>query len=296
MTAPYAQLGIVEFGQQLIRTGDLDPAYLILQRANMGDKQLSRWLLAYWCTYHMGVASVLSEREGEVYWNLLEDVAANKPDCLATTDGRWPRNKERRHWRGKAAIDSASHLRMTFAKPEHVLDFIRYGKSEKGSKPEGVGVTDIIRRVQTLVGFGPWIAFKVADMIDALGFNELDFSRATVFMFDNPQAAAIDAWRVQQGLPSTAKPKDPVAIRDAVVDWLLSQFADLSCPHNNQRSIRVQEVETVLCKWKSHRSGHYGPLNDVREAIAGLSAWGIMNDTAETLHTEAEALLNEALS
>lgn len=295
MTTNYPQLGIVDFGKQLIHTGDLDPAYVMLQQANLPDAQLARWLLGYWCTYHMGVASVLSELEGEDFHHKLRCVALNdQNDCPATADGRWPRNKERRHWRGKAAVDSSIDIYQRFPKPEHLLDFIRYGAAAKGSTPEGVGVADIIRRTQTLVGFGPWIAFKVADMIDALGFNELDFSRSTVFMFDNPQAAAIDAWRVQQGLPETAKPKQPVVIRDAVVDWLLGEFDGLPCPHNRQRGIRVQEVETVLCKWKSHRSGHYGPLNDVREAIDGLECWRPYSATAATLFTEAEGLLEAA--
>lgn len=299
MTTPYPQLSIGDFGRQLITTGDLDPAYLMLQQANMGDAQAARWLLAYWCTYHMGVASVLSERQGELFWNMLEHVAANYPagmPCPATADGRWPRNKERRHWRGKAAESSVHYLRKTFDKPEHVLDFLRYGKQDKGQLPDGLGVADIMRRTQSLVGFGPWIAFKVADMIDALGYNELDFSRSTVFMFDNPQAAAVEAWRVAHGFGPEVRPKDKGAVIDAVVDHLIADFAPLQCPHNRGRGIRVQEVETVLCKWKSHRSGHYGPLNDVREAIDGLRDWTTHSEVAATLHAEAEGMLSEALS
>lgn len=301
MSTPYPQLGVVEFGRQLIATGDLDPAYLMLQRANLGDDQLARWLLGYWCTYHMGVASVLSEREDAEFWVMLTNIAINlgkssQTPCPATDDGRWPRNKERRHWRGKAAEDSSHDLRLRFGKPEAALRFLRYGRAEKGTTPPGVAVEDIIKRTQELVGFGPWIAFKVADMIDALGMADLDFSRATVFMFDNPQAAAIDAWRVQQGYPANAKPKQPVVVRDGVVDWLLGEFGDLQCPHNRARGIRVQEVETVLCKWKSHRSGHYGPLNDIHEAIGGLASWVDHSHTAAILLDGAETLLMEAQS
>jgi len=294
VTTTYPQLGVVEFGRQLILTRDLDPAYVMLQQANMGDAQLARWLLGYWCTYHMGVASLLSEREGPAYWQLLAEVADNTGGCPATGDGRWPRNKERRHWRAANATSSVLAMTGRFTKPEHVLDFIRYGAQEKGRMPEGVGVADIIRRTQTLVGFGPWIAFKVADMVDALGLNDLDFSRAAVFMFDNPQAAAIEAWRVGGGFSDKVQPRDPVATRDAVVDHLLAAFADLQCPHNRQRGIRVQEVETVLCKWKSHRSGHYGPLNDIHEAIGGLSSWGDHSPTAALLLDQAETMLVDA--
>jgi hypothetical protein len=293
-TTSYPQLGVVDFGKQLIATGDLDPAYLMLQQANMGDAQLARWLLAYWCTYHMGVASLASELDASSFWDMLEAIAANDGGCPVTADGRWPRNKERRHWRGAAAIASASALKAQFKKPEHVLDFLRYGAANKGSTPEGVGVVDIMRRTQTLTGFGPWIAFKVADMIDALGFAELDFSRATVFMFDNPQEAAVEAWRVGHGFAPEVKPKDKGKVIDAVVDHLIAAFAGIVCPHNKSRGIRVQEVETVLCKWKSHRSGHYGPLNDIHEAIGGLALWAEHSPTAADLLGNAETLLVEA--
>lgn len=292
----YPQLSLVDFGRELIRTSDLDPMYIMLQQANMGEQQLSRWLLGYWCTYHAGVASMLSEREGNAFWIMLQQIADNQDGSAPTADGRWPRNKERRHWRAKNATDSVRYLRTKFVKPEHVMDHLRYGKAVRGELPPGVGVEDIMRRAQEFVGFGPWIAFKIADMIDALGYASLDFSRATVFMFDNPKEAAVEAWRVANGFRDGVRPKDINAVIDGVVEFLGDEFKDLFCPHNRQRGIQVQEIETVLCKWKSHRSGHYGPLNDIDEALEGLAGWNVHSETASSLLDQAEALKVEAVS
>lgn len=37
--------------------------------------------------------------------------------------------------------------------------------------------------------------------------------------------------------------------------------------------MNIQEVETVLCKWKSHMNGHYPLWNDIREINGGLEPW-----------------------
>ena len=68
MSRNYPRLDIETFGRHLITTGDLDPIYTALVRAEQGGDfsvpQLCRWLLGYWCYYHAGVASFLSEKEG----------------------------------------------------------------------------------------------------------------------------------------------------------------------------------------------------------------------------------------
>lgn len=41
-------------------------------------------------------------------------------------------------------------------------------------------------------------------------------------------------------------------------------------PGRVKRMVLVQEVETVLCKWKAHRNGHYPPGKDTRELRQAL--------------------------
>ena len=40
-----------------------------------------------------------------------------------------------------------------------------------------------------------------------------------------------------------------------------------------ERPVGLQEVETILCKWKSHMNGHYPLNNDIMEIRHGLKDW-----------------------
>lgn len=274
-----SKLNVVEFGRQTIRSGDLDPLYIALNRVEWGEpSQRDRWLLAYWCLYHAGASSYLSEQPDDKFWHELKTAARNEPGMSPVGD-LWPRGKERRHWRGAAAINSAQHLYGRFRTPSDCVAYLcAIDADERPSDP-----VPVMRRAQTLGGFGPWISFKVADMLDAMAVRDLDFTEAAVFMFEQPQQAALEVWRAQMGLPPTAKPKDPGVVRDGVVKWLLEQFSDLKCPHRPDRGIRLQEVETVLCKWKSHRSGHYPLGNDIGEIGEGLEPWTAVSTVASQM-------------
>src|SRR5690606_2202452 len=46
-TRNYPRLGIVPFAQHLLRTGDLDPIYLALNKVQWPEAQKYRWLVAY---------------------------------------------------------------------------------------------------------------------------------------------------------------------------------------------------------------------------------------------------------
>src|SRR4051812_1446277 len=97
------ELTCYEFGRELLRLNDLDPVYVAVWEARpdwlLGTK-LSKWLLAYWCFYHAGTASWICDQDD--FW-LAMFVAADSKD--------YPRSTERRHFRGKAALDSVVDLR-----------------------------------------------------------------------------------------------------------------------------------------------------------------------------------------
>ena len=50
------------------------------------------------------------------------------------------------------------------------------------------------------------------------------------------------------------------------------------------RPIGLQEVETVLCKWKSHLNGHYPLYNDTDEINHGMINWLPGNEVAEQFY------------
>ena len=163
----------------------------------------------------------------------------------------------------------------------------RYGENTSGmvnyicsgsNMQDTLSFEQVTKAVKEHTLFGPWIAFKIADMVDRVLGIPVDFEQAHVFMFKDPTKAAIMLWRYKlyAGDQSYLKvqPKDQGAAIKEVVDYLTKQFSDLKAPPLYDRPIGLQEVETVLCKWKSHMNGHYPLNNDIDEINEGLEGWG----------------------
>jgi hypothetical protein len=273
-TRDYNRLSIEDFGDHLLTSGDLDPVYIALCRAEMPEDQLHRWLLAYWCCYHPGASSWLSELEGPAFWQGLYDAAWNEKP--APVGGRWPRAPERRHWRAKNAILCVDDLHKRYSTAS---DFVRYCY---GSPLEGVGIPlrYVTERVQQHVGFGPWIAFKVADMMERVCDIPIDF-RLNDIMYKDPEEAAARLWLQRSGFADGVRILDrPKAVRQAV-EYLVGRFHRYDAPGGRVRPVGFQEVETILCKWKSHVNGHYPLNNDLVEIRAGAEPWAKVSKTAE---------------
>lgn len=293
MQRSYERLPIEVFGRELITSGDLDPVYIALHnmRDQMSPEQRNRWLLAYWCFYHTGVASFMSEKEGHDYWRWMDTAAENADGSgpraldIAATD-RWPRGGERRHFRGMQASKAVSELRSRYGdKPENMVNWLVAGEHLNGIIP----FFDINHLAQEHRGFGDWISFKIGDMIDRLAINPVGFDEATVFMYKDPLKSALMLWRQKQGLPENAVPKDQKLAVSSVVEYLTEEFKDLKAPPLGDRPVGLQEVETVLCKWKSHLNGHYPLMNDTHEILEGLKPWS----EVKTARLFAEAMPGE---
>lgn len=276
----YLRLSIEDFGRELLRTNDLDPIYVALVEAfRAGDysrEQLHRWMVAYWCFYHAGVASFLSEKPGEEFWHWFEIAARNEQE--APTGRRWPRGHERRHFRAKVALDTLEALRTRYGpNPEDLVSYCAEQPQKVGHLPFKV----VSKRAQEHRGFGPWIGFKVADMIDRVLGLPVDFDQAAVFMFKDPEKAAMMLWeeRAAPKYPANYRPKRD-AILGQVTDYLIKEFENHNAPPFRDRPVNIQEVETVLCKWKSHMNGHYPLMNDIRDINGGLALWEERCDAA----------------
>lgn len=266
----YERLDITTFGRHLLETGDLDPVYIALPRALEDADQLARWLVAYWCFYSGGLASWASEHEGQDFWRALLVAARNEEPT--PFGGRWPRGHERRHARGKQGITMVTGLRDRYGdRPQDMVSYI----AEAAPSYEAVA-----RRAQEHPLFGPWISFKICDMIDRVLGTHVDFTEAAVFMFTDPVKAALMLWRQHHGLPESARPKDQTAVIHQVVEHLKGVFRDFTAPPLHDRAVDLQEIETILCKWKSHMNGHYPLFNDIDEIRDGCEPWLPHSQTA----------------
>lgn len=259
----------VRWGRELIRTQDHDPLYTALhgvaQSGAAPYNRIRRFLVAYWLCYSVGASWWISGApNGEEFWFRMYTAARNETEPTVIggpVGGRWPRAHERRHWRGQKAIDSVLELRRRYPNPERmVLEIESLGSST---------VVPTLKNVELVVTdwpqFGPWIAFKAADMVERVMDKEIDFPDQVTTLYRDPRRGA----EMMAPLLHLETPQQ-------VTDHLLAALGDEPAPPlgEGRRNVNVQEVETVLCKWKSARNGKYHIGADTASHRAELAHWG----------------------
>lgn len=238
----------IAFGERLITTGDLDPVYIAVAGAQIPEPQLCRLLLTYFCYYHLGASAWLSEHEGPDYWQWMSHAAENQtPSPLGS---RWPRATERRHFRGQKCVEAINWLSVISAE-ERVRDLARIDNAD-----------DLIAAVVRWPMFGPWIAFKIADVMERVYGARVSFSPSIPMMYESPRAAL-------GRLPPGA------------YEHMLQHFSGFKAPPRYDRPCGSQETETVCCKWLSSLGGHYSIGKDIREIRHGLAGWGPLAERLE---------------
>lgn len=267
-TRDYERLEIEDFGRHLLSSNDLDPIYVALHGTGWDLPLLKRWMLAYACFYHAGVASWIAEEPRNRFWMRMGVAAANITP--APHGGRFQRGKERRHFRGQQATKAVHELSARYDRGDGFIDYV--------ASQQGYGViidyAAVRDRVKEHRGFGDWIAFKIGDLIDrVLPGVEVSFKQAEVFMYRDPRQAALKLFRSRGGVPDGAKLHDEDAAVVTVVEHLVKHFSNHLAPPTKDRQVGVQEVETILCKWKSHMHGHYPLFNDIDEITEGIQPW-----------------------
>lgn len=240
-------LSVVEFGRQLVETGDLDPIYVMLWKAKLERELLDRWTLAYLCFYHSGTCSWIVDQGKSNYWAAMLGAARSS---------LYPRGTERRHFRGELALKSVKWL------AERGIESLYQPIRKPGILP----LADVMRYVQTWVGFGPWVAFKAADFWERLGMARISFTNADTFLFDSPKEGARQVVaRYANGEHVTEEESPAWAFA-----YLKQNLGSMLAPPRYERKLNGQEAETILCKVVGHWEGRYEVGHDIHEARAGL--------------------------
>ncbi len=273
-------LTIEQFGEALLKSGDLDPVYLAINGANLPTKPLFRICASYWCFYHLGAACKMSEAKTDSdWWQMMTTAAAYSPVQNAN-DAPWPRGAERRHFRGAQSVSAMAELAAKYKNAEAmVLGML-------GPNPRTY--QSVARAVQSHRGFGTWISFKIADMAERVLHQPVDFSDCDLNFYDDPRKGAALYWyeakvKNRPGAVYDDNPWDYPVNKEEMGEAVNALMRHFTAHHKKQkagypglrhRTINVQEVETVLCKYKSYRRGHYPPGKDTREVLHGLAGWG----------------------
>lgn len=257
---PVIDISWQDMGYDMIATQDLDPIYTIAAASNMGDDMLKRWLLAYWCYYHAGVSSYVAEgKPGQFYDRMWEGSGLDGGD-------KWPRGMERRYFYGQQAANLLNGLE-GYGGPEKIVN----------AMTNHYDFQSIASAVEGFTGFGPWMAWKVADMAERVLCYDVDFSNSEIGIYKDP---VMGAAFILTGDKSYDISSEELA---SVVDDMESQLSHLKAPPYYDRPINIQEIETVLCKYKAHCYGFYPLGNDTHHIHKGFEKrdWG---DLAEELH------------
>ncbi len=241
--------GCEAFGRALLDRGDLDPVYTLIRAARLPPSVYAQTVLGYLMFYHLGVAARLGEAPRDGFY----DLATSLLDYA-------PRGTERRHFRGKLARDSLRSLARAGC-----ADFVVARMC-----PAGADFGTVYREVQTFTGFGPWIAFKAADLFDRTGWARLPVPIDTLTLYRDPLKG------IALYLHRDAERWKELSVSDVyrAVEDLLERLSDRLAPPDYRRPLGVAEAETVFCKYKSHLNGHYPPGKDVEEVVHGLAGWG----------------------
>jgi Alpha-glutamyl/putrescinyl thymine pyrophosphorylase clade 2 len=238
------------FGDALIRSRDLDPAYCALFGAQLSEPQLSRLLLGYLAFYHLGFAAWLSEHEGDAYW--ATTLVAAKNETPSPLGGRWPRGSERRHFRGAKCVHAVGWLQNKYQTPEAPIRSLFNARMEK----------HVIERVGKWPMFGPWAGFKAADLLERCVGHPLQFDPNIGLVYAEPRAS-LEMLAAELG----QSPR-------AIYNNLLAYFSAHKAPPRDDRPCGAAEVESILCKFKSMRNGHYWVGKDTEEIRRALQGWG----------------------
>ncbi len=267
MGRKYERIGIVEFGRQLFESRDLDPVYIAAVGGVDLGVQRSRWLVAYWLFYDCGFASWASEQID--FWGALLMAAENEEPT--PYGGRWPRGSERRHFRGSKSVDAVMSLSQRYGnRPENMIDYLLDGSMD---------VRSVMKRAKHHFMFGDWIAFKIADMIDAVMGIRVDQSELSVFLYDTPRKSILEHYHT--GLLGLARDFSDKVVLELAMSWLWMELKDLRVPHKPESAPDWFSLETVWCKHLSHLHGHYPLWNDIDEINRGVALWGPYAKTAQ---------------
>jgi hypothetical protein len=244
-----AFLHICDFGGRLIATRDLDPVYCAIVGARIESEQLARLLIGYAFFYHLGLAGWLSDHSEADFWSAALTAARN--ETLSPLQGRWPRGTERRHFRGAKAVNAIGTLACRYRRPSDMLAKLRRAHD----------LDAVIATVCEWPMHGPWIAFKIADLMERVARSPVAFPR-DVCLYKEPRAGLELIAQRMGWSPSQALAK------------LEDHFRQFPAPPTNDRHCGVQEIETVLCKFKGSLVETYWLGKDITEVRHALIGWG----------------------
>jgi hypothetical protein len=213
------------FAKIMFALEDADPGYMLLHRAVMPRAQKLRYVLA-WCTfYNPGLAAVACRLQGA--------------DFYAALRGMYPtakRASERRHFRGKAGLLALAQWEARYPKPEAMVDAC-FADTYLGVRAN----------MKDMAQMGDYFYWKLADIQDTVFSTHVDFTDCAKYMPKVPKQGA----EIISELESTCH------VLEHTMDKITQHIEPMHYPIKGDRTLALQEAETVCCIFKQHVKGDY---------------------------------------
>lgn len=210
-----------DFARLTVTTGDLDPMYNMMARANKikGDTWISRYALHFFMFYDAGGAARCANDDAP-FWNY---VVNGYP--------LFRRGTERRHFRGGNGKIAVMRMQLK-GEPKTIW--------QKMSAPTYTNLVANIAQNFPQCQIGPYFAWKAMDILDrCLGFSVgLTKEEAIKGMPDQPRECA--------------KAMFPHLSLGDALDTVVAAIKDLPAPGVVNRNCGYSEAETVLCMLKGY--------------------------------------------
>jgi hypothetical protein len=227
------KLSFTQFSKEILESGDIDPDYIFMRNYTHKNK-LGKEFLIKW----VRLKTVIYKSSSE-----LEVLLCKVPMSKVSFGNE--RNK------------SKNKVGEFFYAIDHY--FVHYGEYklvESLAKSERA-----LDALKTVPGIGPWAAWKLMDLIDCvLGYDtnlgKVDFRKA--YEFPLKGLLMINGKEEDTSLLSS----DELYHQCLKNAW--KQMPKVkTTPHNKNRGLRINELETCLCKYHSYIHGHYYPGKDL---------------------------------
>ncbi len=222
-----------EFSKQIIETGDIDPDYIFIRRTcqeyKWTKKQMFKWIL-----HKLVIYDSYSELEVILKKNTIDKVKYGTE-----------RRKSKRF-----AQDYLNNINRAFIGTDIDEFFTQRGDV-------------VFDKIRSIKGFGSWAAWKFMDLMSCcygldIDFDSIDFRQAYTF--------PLKGLLMINNYPEDVKLLKDTNLYNKLIDntlLMLTGFNDLKSPHNNNKGLRINEVETLLCKYHSYRHNKYKVGQDI---------------------------------
>lgn len=233
----------LQFGDRMMRLSDHDFSHVVMANAPWTQEETERVFLAYRWFMHVGTACWLaSVADIEQFWQRLE----SEYDTL-------PRKIDRHQTRGARGWQTINYARQISSEPSEILD-VWY--------PTGSSFAYCYHELIKVPDWGPsnvWHGYDMAERV--LRWRNLPgvtLKESEDYMYDYP-------WEVLREYTDEEYPKSVDVARR-----MLDEFAYLPAPPFGDRSINMQELETILCRFRKYRKNRYEFGKDKATVIKNL--------------------------